>query len=352
MLVDLLLIPLILLMIGFMHLSKMRAPGGDAVVGFAWSIILNCVALVACLALFASVFAWQQPFPWLNGLSLPQPLLILFGFVVVSIVTVAGAMFCIEWHRGDFPEYLRWFARARITVWLPLLLVFPALWLMHRNDPSVTELTIVKYSQLIALSIALLFCVGLIYGYLRATQARTAAMLEERRKDALRHHQEHLDRIAKQTPEDSIVNILCFTGRYHDPEVRNAAIAKVKSHANWEDEMIKILNESSFSSEVYSFIDGNLVDHPERFIEPIKQSLRNHADEIKRRIKDATNLQPWHMEHFSLIAAYAPLTNSSRKCPAPIFVLRSARFSMRCDRGALNALLTCTSQPPTWSMPG
>jgi hypothetical protein len=113
-------------------------------------------------------------------------------------------------------------------------------------------------------------------------------------------NESHLKWIAEQKPTDPIVNILSLTGRFHDSPVRDSAIAKVKSHPDWEAELIRLLSETEFDTEVYQFIDGNKVDHPEQFVEPINRSIRRVAGEVKASIKDSNNLQDWHFEHLGL----------------------------------------------------
>ena len=148
--------------------------------------------------------------------------------------------------------------------------------------------------------VSVLMCLGVLYGAFRASIKQQAAKVEYVKNQNDEQHNRHLEWIAKQKPSDPIVNILALTGRFHDSDIRDSAIAKIKSHADWEAEMIRLLNETEFDKEVYHFIDGNAVEHPELFVEPINRSIRRVAGEIKRSIKDSNNLQDWHFEHLSL----------------------------------------------------
>ena len=52
---------------------------------------------------------------------------------------------------------------------------------------------------------------------------------------------DHLESIAKHTTNDPIVNILSFSGRFTEPEVRNAAVAKLQARPDLEADLIELL---------------------------------------------------------------------------------------------------------------
>ena len=89
-----------------------------------------------------------------------------------------------------------------------------------------------------------------------------------------------------------------------DKELRTNAIAKIKTFPKWEDEMIAILTKEGlesiwayddYSNYVYSFLDGNKVEHPEKFIEPIKYSLKVFAARAKSDLYDPYNRELWSL---------------------------------------------------------
>jgi hypothetical protein len=77
--------------------------------------------------------------------------------------------------------------------------------------------------------------------------------------------------------ETSIKELLKFS-LDDDERVRIAALAKIKADQDWEGELIRILEDNGEYSYysfywVYVFLNINKVDHPERFIKPINNTI-------------------------------------------------------------------------------
>lgn len=306
-----------LCLFGLINITSSPMPGGDRGMGYGLMLFFCGVGF----AIFSGLLAWNLSarghFDWISEAGSQRGWLVFFGWAALAAATFFSAAFRNEWHAGEFPEFLRWFSKSLAVVWLPLLLLWPAFWLLNFRQDVVPNF--VQISMKTGFVLSILMGLGLLFGMFRASAQNAANREADHKAQNDARHNEHLRRIAEQKLSDPILNILALTGRFHDAEVRDAAIAKVKSHPDWEAELIRLLNETEWQSEVYQFIDGNAVDHPELFVEPIKTSLRWTAAEIKRRIKNANNLQDWHMEHFSIERCLRAIDEQFSKVPGADF---------------------------------
>jgi hypothetical protein len=187
--------------------------------------------------------------------------LLIFGWLAFALGTMASAVFKGEWHAGEFPQFLRWLSQAQAAIWLPLLMFVPAFWLLNFGKTAPEVPAFVQIPIKTGFVVSVLMLGGLVFGYFRATAQQTARIQNFQKEQNDEQHNKHIAWIAQQKPTDPIVNILSLTGRFHDADVRDSAIAKVKSHPDWEAELIRLLNETELS--------GNEVKHLLKEIEEI-----------------------------------------------------------------------------------
>lgn len=319
MLGNILLVFLSLSLIALVQLTSSPAPGGDRGVGYAFAMILYGGAF----ALFSGLLAWYAGknglFNWAPLAPQNRNLLIFSGWLSFFFAVAFSAMFRSEWHPGELPQLLKWLADAMAAVWLPILVLVPLAVLINSEKQVAAPELWVKIPFLAGMGICALIGLLLMFGWFRASARQNAEQVEYQQQREQSQHQQHLDKIAAHQPEDPLVNILSLTGRYHDADVRNAAVEKVKSRPDWEAELIRLLNDTEWQSYVYQFIDGNEVPHPELFVEPINRSIRRTAAEIRSRITGANDLQDWHFEHFSIERLLRAIDEQFSKVPGVDF---------------------------------
>jgi hypothetical protein len=300
MLGNILIVLTALCLFGLINITSVPAPGGDRGVGYAFVMLFFGGGFLVLSGLLTWNMGARDCFDWVQIPGFHRGLFVFLAWLMFTIAVFAMAVFRSEWHPGELPEYLRWLSKTLAVVWLPILMFVPALLLLNADRTAGIASVWVKTPMLTGLGLSLLIFLGIAIGYFRAKgqNFNNKAAYDQQRDDAT--HNKFIDEIAAHKPDDPLVHILALTGRFHDADVREAAVAKVKSRPDWEAELIRLLRETSWDTEVYSFIDGNRVDHPELFVEPINISIRRVAEEVKNRIKDADNLQDWHFEHFGI----------------------------------------------------
>ena len=319
MLGNILLILTALFYVGLLSITSSPMPGGDRGVGYAFVMFICGAGFIVLTGLLAWNLSANNHFDWVKAPGGHRNWLIFIGWLAFTSATFFSAMFKTEWHDGVFPQFLRWLSQAQAAIWLPLLMLVPIFMLLNFQREAGIASSFIQTPMMVGFILSVLMGLGLLFGWFRASARQNADRIEYQQQRDESIHQQHLADIAAFQPSDPLVNILSLTGRYHDPEVRNAAIEKVKSRPDWEAELIRLLNETEWQSQVYQFIDGNEVPHPELFVEPINRSIRRCAEEIRRRITGANDLQDWHFEHFSIERVLRAIDEQFSKVPGADF---------------------------------
>ena len=141
---------------------------------------------------------------------------------------------------------------------------------------------------------------GVLFGWFKISAQQQQAQIEYDQNREKRLHDENLAIIARHPPTDPILNIIVLTERFQADTVRTAAFAKIKEKSNWEKELLEYLDDENAYTLIYAFLDGNKVDKPEMFLEPLNRNILRHADTIEKHIKNASDLQDWHFENYAI----------------------------------------------------
>ena len=185
-------------------------------------------------------------------------------------------------------------------LWVPLLWLMACLLSLNPDWRSTLPFQVFNIPFWVGLSISTLYSGGLLVGYVRESIQQAQARVDRQLADEKRWHQIRLNEVTAHKPGDPIITLLGYSGRYQDGDVRRAALVKIKAYPNWEAELLDLLTYKRGDREVYNFLDGNLVDHPKQFVEPLKQSMLRLSASITADIKDSNNLQSWSFEMYGV----------------------------------------------------
>lgn len=279
-----------------------KPPGsGDNVMGYGLVMAFLGIAFALCSGGLLFHLAYKANFDWAArqpGLSL----LMLSGWLMLA----AATFFCAigKWEPGMneiFPGYIVWLSKkGRVELWLPLLFLMAGFILLSDERKAAVHPGVYQWLLKICYILSAVICAGLLLGWMRGEQAAQKAHIEYQIAEDQRRIQENLEWIAQQKPEDPIINIISFTGRFTEKAVRDAALAKLQSHADLEGDLVDLLKHKTHYHYAYIYLDGNAVEHPERLVAPLKNSLLLMANEIRNNIEDSNNLQDWHFEHLGM----------------------------------------------------
>ena len=273
---------------------------GDNAMGFGLGLFFLGAGFVLSSLILTIILNVRGGFDWVAQGS-ARTLLVLFAWLVVALTTFFCALFKWEWHNSTlYPAFLHGLAIRQGQFWIPLLWLMPCFFSLHSTGPSLVPLTVLKGSFWLGMGLSALFSGGLLVGYVRESIQSSEVEMAQRAEQEDRIHRQNLETIAAQKPEDPLVNVLGYSSRHQPEDVRQAALAKIKAHPNWEAEMIAVLPTHWRYQEVYYFLDGNPVEHPEQFVGPLNQSIDRLSASIRADIKDSNNLQHWSFDSYGI----------------------------------------------------
>ncbi|RRA98892.1 hypothetical protein [Larkinella rosea] len=240
-------------------------------------------------------------FDWLVQGSGTRNLLVFSAWLAVALTTFFCAVFKWEWHTDTlYPAFLHSIAIRQGQFWLPLFWLIPCFLSLPAAGPSLIPLTFIRGSFWVGMGLGAVFSLGLLVGYLRESAQAAEAEMAQRAADEDRWHRENLETIAAQKPEDPLIALLAYSNRNQPDDIRQAALAKINAHPNREAELMALLQTERGAKEVYYFLDGNPVAHPDRFVGPLNQSIGQLSTRIRADIVDSNNLQHWSFDMYGI----------------------------------------------------
>ena len=82
-----------------------------------------------------------------------------------------------------------------------------------------------------------------------------------------------------------------MTDGNQSPDVRERAVVKVKTHPDYQAELIHIL-QTGYVAEAFQFLASNEVEDPQRFPEPIRLGILKQAEVFRETIRASSH--PFH----------------------------------------------------------
>jgi hypothetical protein len=285
-------------------LFESPSPGGDRAMAYGLGMIfLNLGFAVSSLALTITLLA-KGNFHWITTDASTRNTIVLMAWLCLVVTTFFCTLFKEEWHSDDntYPQFLHVLALWNGQIWIPLLWLTACFLSLNTNWQASFSPILIKGSFFTGLFISVIYAGGLMLGYVRdsARQAAVKAAAEKQRDD--QWHQQTLDFIASQKPEDPIINLLVHSNQVQEADVRQAALAKIQAHADAEAEILALLNAPNpyAQREVYYFLDGNKVIRSHEFAESLNKSISVMAASIRTDIKDSNNLQSWSFDSYGI----------------------------------------------------
>jgi len=291
--IALLLATLVYVVILVAAYGKTPATSGDAAGGYALGAILFHLVLTGLLIVVAVGIAWQGGFDWM-----PNPRYLLVGAGLLATMVVAGLSMAVKFeppmHQPVAVRYLTGIAPGLF----PLVLLVAGAILLNAPLRAAVPVAAYKIPLTLVTGISALACLVGIVEWMAFSQRNAAAQIEEMQSDQARYHQMHLSEIEANDPMTNMARILVFTDRNHDAEVREKALAKMKSNPDWQAELVKML-EGNAAQEAFTFLASNAVDDKAGFAEPVNTGILSTADWIRRTISRSSHEAHFHEGQFA-----------------------------------------------------
>ncbi|GEM_PF-2129151 len=263
--------------VALISFSKIKPPGGDYAVGYAWSFLFLGLALFVTSLLATIAIGWNNGFAWAPGQGIGQKLLIGTGWLTFCAATLA----CASYRGGlpdEFPFWMRWIFQNNGIIWWPLLTLVPVLLLANPNLAPALSPAKLQLFMKIAFSLNLVFCLALFWMYKRVQARQLAERIEV---DDQYPDWDERNRVA--CIADSTAQELWFAGHSEKTGVRRNAFVKVTSGAEWHADLTRVLSAEQDYWEVYPFAALYSIDFPAGFEEALEQSIRRLAGQIQEK---------------------------------------------------------------------
>lgn len=255
-----------------------KAPGGDAAVGHAWAIVVLCLGLLIAAGLTTLAVGLRGGFDRFGHSAAARTLVGLGWFALTALG------FYLLSDPGTFlPKVLRVAASFVLPV---LVLAWAAL---HLNDGLARTLP-AGAATVLTFAVIALSCLPLV-GMGVGSVARTWSGFAQR-GELDNFQQGIVQQIDAADVQAGIGALLVHTPEGRHPVIRERALAKIKSRADWQDEMVRLLRTDA-APEVLGFLSANEVDSPAMFAAALPDGLLQQAEAIRRRIRNCNH--PSHL---------------------------------------------------------
>ncbi|MBK8195798.1 MAG: hypothetical protein IPK76_22320 [Lewinellaceae bacterium] len=267
---------------------------GDAAMGYPIGVILLNLAFLAFMGLTTGIIAWKGGLEWVAADKTSRYALLVFGLLGIVIVNALSGLF--KYENGPAPFLMRIYS-GFVPALFPLVLI--AVGAILLNDGLRTPVNTLAYKlPLIGIfSLSVLGIISAIGGWLSESGQNAERRIQQMQDDEARYQQNHLKQIAACNPMQDFTNILVFTDRNHHPEVREKALAKIKSNPGWQQELVKML-EGNASLEAFTFLASNEVDDKQLLVKPVNTGVLHVAGWIRKTIQNASHESHFYADQF------------------------------------------------------
>ena len=265
---------LILVTLAFLTICKMefidKMPGGDARVGHAYVTFFLSMAFCIGIILLTIIIYATGGFDWVVPIAGGRAGTVLLGFLTI---TAAFAFMFMS-----TPSRLA-LVNSLVS---PILMLVIAAVLINQGLKNALPLNFVPWVIKITLGLNLaILCLGLITKLTPSSEQLNGLF----NPNALNENDERmLTEIDACDMSKNGVFLYIFTGDNQHRLVQERAIAKIKTQADWQEELIRRLN-NGWAEEAFRFLAANEVDDKNLFPEAIRAGILNQAKIIREGIR-------------------------------------------------------------------
>lgn len=261
---------LLLALIGYFSLSSMAGkptPGGDYGVGHAFALLFAYAALAIGISIATAIALWKGSFDWVTEKIELRNTLVVSGLIALLIV----AFYTTLGSDGSAPWIVKFLGKYTI-LWLIPPIIAGSLILLNPPLQAYLPSAVWQWSlKSIALA-SVLCCVLMIGEWLVRIPGNIAQEAAARQTAEDTRKQQFLADIERNNPMTEMVLILVFTTKYHDKDVHEAALAKIKSNPQWQEYLAERL-QTPWAGQIFPFLADNDVENKALFAEPIKAGI-------------------------------------------------------------------------------
>ena len=278
---NILIILCALITLGLYSLIFGKKPGGDAAVGYAWSLLLLSLLFVVFMILTSVVIGAKDGYQWVSPHKSSRFWIVTIG-VVSAILTAAMALF-FKGDSGPAPAFIRMTSNV-LFIGMPLLLLLLFVVLLNPGLKTMLPERMMKGIFYLVCGVGILGVTAALGSYFIGSVKKQAQAVKYAQKRDDENIQRMLGEIETNDVRKNMVFILVFTDANQEATVREKALAKIYSNPEWKSEMVRYL-ETDWAPEAFTFFASNDVPDIEYFKPYIGTGILNQARLIRESIR-------------------------------------------------------------------
>ena len=275
--------------------GKVPTRGGDAVIGYTWTIIIYHLLFFAVMTFLFIIIASKGGFDWISSQKTTRYLIIGFGLAAAVLTSALSGLF--KYENGPVPALLRFFS-GFVPLLIPLILIISATVLLNTGIRDIVPLAFIKWPLIFVAVIGIAGIVSGMYGWITASNRNAINRVESSIQRQDENHLRMLQDIDSCDVLKDMAFILVMTDGNQDPDIREKAVAKVKTNPQWQQELIRNLG-SDWAPEAFNFLASNDVEDKSLFPEAVKMGVLNQARLIRESLRSVSHPSHLYPEKFT-----------------------------------------------------
>lgn len=260
---------------GLASMAGKPIPGGDRGMGHALALLFLFAGLAIGILVVTVIIFLKDGFGWVSTTGSQRNSLVVVGVAALLILAFYTAM----GNDGGAPWVVKFLGKYTI-IWLIPPVVAGALVLLNPSLQAYMPSSVWQWTLKSITLVSVLCCVLMIGEWLVSIPGKIAQETAARQTAEDTRKQQFLADIERNNPKTEMVLILVFTTKYHDKDVREAALAKIKSNPKWQEYLVERL-QTPWAGEIFPFLADNDVENKQLFAEPVKAGISMMAEKFK-----------------------------------------------------------------------
>lgn len=269
--------------------------GGDAAVGYPMGVMIFTLAFFVCMTIATICVAYKGGFDWVSAASTTRNWLVTLGLVTAVVTLGMAAIF--KYEPGGVPVLIRLMS-VFVPAFVPLAMIVGGFILLNPGLRAAVPANVYQWPLMAVFGLGMLGASLGLYMWISISSENAQRRLDSIQADQDRYHQNYLNEIDTCDVQQNMLRILVFTDANHDQDVRERAVAKVKTNPQWQQELVRLL-ENKGAIEAFNFLASNEVDDKAMFLAPVNTGILSIADWIRRRIREASNDSHFYPDLFT-----------------------------------------------------
>jgi hypothetical protein len=271
-----------------------QASRGESTTGTAFGLAFFLISLWSCLAIALSVVTAVGGLDWMRASR---------GAQHAFAVAICLAMMVVTWFAGamatERADQIPWGVRPltpwAVYVFAPVVILFVLLTLNPQRGLPLPPLALRIPFGLVC-GVSLLVAFGLLLQAVLSAQAREQRRVTNIVSEMDERHQRQLEEVRGLDAEKDFGELLAFTNRYNQADVRGLAFEKLHSNPNFQGHLTESLrsdwSRNAWSMNALIFLDANDPPDGKALAEPARDAILAAANHVRDGMRREVTLRP------------------------------------------------------------